>query len=398
MLGYADPEWQRFVIRRFYLLLLSLLLVWFGVNNRGLERWRGRSEQEKLDELATATEVAARPLLEYTCNKMGAKAGAFIWSSSEEPWVFFSVLDSGKFTEQRLGPEAMETVIHRKFDGHTFIFDASRRRAICCSESHAFTAHTDLDPIDEVVGRALGCSEGLCISVGADEISGTLILCGLEGLCLDDLGRGRQLRGDLHIVLDRISIIGMSAAAASNRTRLSLARDVHDSVLQLLAAAGFRLEALRREATEPAMQRSISGLQEEFVAEQDDLRDFIADLRTKQQVEEISTSVRELATRLSARWSIECRVRSAPPQLRLPARLRSHLNQLIRETVANAVRHGQATQVEISLAREGHQLMLSLADNGMGMQAALSRSGQPGDSRPWSLDERVHDLGGTLSL
>jgi signal transduction histidine kinase len=398
LLGYADPEWERFVIRRFYLLLLSLLLVWFGVNNRGLERWRGRSEQEDLDQLATATEVAALPLLEYACDKTGAKTGAFIWSSTEEPWVFFSVLRSGKFTEQRLGPEALETVVHPKLAGHTFIFDMGRRRAICCSESRALDAHTDLDAIDQTVGRSLACGEGLCISVRGDEISGTLILCEIEGLCLDDLGRGRELGRDLQIVLDRVSTIGMSAAAASNRTRLSLARDVHDSVLQLLAAAGFRLEALRRLVTDPAVQRSIVDLQEEFVAEQDDLREFIADLRTKQESEDFGASVRDLATRLSARWNVECRFASAPSELRLPARLRTHLNQLIREMVANAVRHGQATQVTISLDREGGQLVLSLADNGIGMQAALSHAGRPGDARPWSLDERVHELGGTLSL
>jgi signal transduction histidine kinase len=215
---------------------------------------------------------------------------------------------------------------------------------------------------------------------------------------LDDLGRGRELARDLQIALDRVSIIGMSAAAATSRTRLSLARDVHDSVLQLLAAAGFRLEALRRAATEPAVQRSIADLQEEFVAEQDDLRDFIADLRTKQQPEDLNASVRQLATRLSARWKIQIGFGSALPQLRLTPRLRSHLNQLIREMVANAVRHGRGTEVTISLDREENHLVLSVADNGIGLQAALAGAGQPENARPWSLDERVHELGGTLSL
>jgi signal transduction histidine kinase len=91
-------------------------------------------------------------------------------------------------------------------------------------------------------------------------------------------------------------------------------------------------------------------------------------------------------------------VADAPRELRLAARLRAQLNQLIREMVANAVRHGHADQITIVLEREGNQLSLSVSDNGVGMQAALSRAGRPGNARPWSLDERVHELGGTLSL
>jgi signal transduction histidine kinase len=398
LVGIADPEWDRFVLRRFYLLLLSLLLIWFGVNNRGVQRWRDRSEQADLDRLSSGPELAAKPLLDYACNRIGAKSGAFIWSCNEEPWVFFSMIGSDGFSEQRLGPEALHSIVHANLADHTFIFDVSRRRAVYSSQAGRLEPRIGLDPIDETVGIMLGCKQGLCIAVRADDISGTLILCDIEGICLDDLDRGRELGRDLQIVLDRVSIIGMSAAAASDRTRLSLARDVHDSVLQLLAAAGFRLEALRREASDPAVQQGIVELQEEFIAEQDDLREFIADLRSRAQPDEVSQSIGDLAKRLSARWNVECRVTGAPRELRLPARLRAQLNQLIREMVSNAVRHGRADQVTIALDREGDQLTLSVSDNGVGIQAALSSSGRPGDARPWSLDERVHELGGTLSL
>jgi signal transduction histidine kinase len=311
--GIADPEWDRFLLRRFYLLLLSLLLIWFGVNNRGLQRWRGRSEQVDLDRLAGGGELAAQPLLEYARNRIGAKAGAFIWSSQEEPWVYFSMIGAKGFSQQRLGPEALSAIIHPELDGHTFIFDLGRRRAICSSEARRLKPQLGIDAVDETVGTMLGCKQGLCIDVRADELSGTLILCEIDGLCLDDLARGRELGRHLQIVLDRVSIIAMSAAAASDRTRLTLARDVHDSVLQLLAAAGFRLEALRRGAADPAVQQGIAELQEEFVAEQDDLREFIADLRNRTQPEDVSTSISALATRLSARWNVDCQVAGAPP-------------------------------------------------------------------------------------
>jgi signal transduction histidine kinase len=397
-LGIAQPEWDRFVLRRYYLVLLSLLLIWFGVNNSGLRRWRGTSEQSEIDRLASGPELAAQPILDYARRRVGAKAGALIWSSHEEPWVFFSMLRSDSFSEQRLGPGALGSIIHPELDGETFIFDIGKRRAICSSDLHALRPKSGLDALDETVADSMGCTQGLCVSISADDFSGMLILCDIKGLCLDDLARGRELARDLRIVLNRISSIGLSAAAASNRTRLSLARDVHDSVLQLLAAAGFRLESLRRATSDPGVQDGIVQLQEEFVAEQDDLRAFIANLRGKAQPDNVDTGLRELAKRLSARWSVDCRMAGAPRELCVPPRLRAHLNQLIREMVANSVRHGQATQVTIMLDKERDQLLLSVSDNGVGMQAALSRHGRSGDARPWSLDERVHELGGTMAI
>jgi signal transduction histidine kinase len=244
----------------------------------------------------------------------------------------------------------------------------------------------------------LGCNQGLCVTISADDFSGMLMLCDIKGLCLDDLARARELARDLRVVLNRVSSIGLSEAAASNRTRLSLARDVHDSVLQLLAAAGFRLEALRRATSNPRVQDGILQLQAEFVAEQDDLRAFIGNLRGKAHPEDMDNGLRELAKRLSARWSVDCRMAGAPRELFIPPRLGAHLNQLIREMVANSVRHGRATQVTITLRKEEDQLLLSVSDNGVGMQAALFRAGRSGDARPWSLDERVHELGGTMAI
>jgi signal transduction histidine kinase len=177
-----------------------------------------------------------------------------IWSSHEEPWVFFSTLRTDSFSEQRLGPGALGSIIHSELEGEAFIFDIGKRRAICSSDVRALRPKSGLDAIDATVGGSLGCNQGLCVRISADEFSGLMILCDIEGLCLDDLALGRELARDLRIVLNRVSSIGLSAAAASNRTRLSLARDVHDSVLQLLAAAGFRLEALRRATCDPGVQ------------------------------------------------------------------------------------------------------------------------------------------------
>jgi signal transduction histidine kinase len=379
-LGISSPDWDRFLLRRFYLMLLALLIIWFRREQSGASALARAVRAGGSRQTRHRPALAPQPLLEYAFRRIGAKAGAFIWSSNEEPWVFFSMIGPKGFSEQRLGPEAVSSIVHHRLERRTFLFDIVERRAICSGEGRRLTPNLNLSPLDETLGTMLGCRQGLCIDVRADEVAGTLILCEVEGLCLDDLSRGLELGRDLQIVLDRVSIIEMSAAAASDRTRLSLARDVHDSLLQLLAAAGFRLEALRRKTEDPDVQQGIVELQEEFVAEQDDLREFIADLRSRVQPQQVSESLTSLAKRLSARWNVECRLADAPRELRLGARLRAQLNQLIRETVSNAVRHGHADQITIALEREGDQLSLSISDNGVGMQAAFV-SGWPAGKR-----------------
>ena len=70
------------------------------------------------------------------------------------------------------------------------------------------------------------------------------------------------------------------------------------------------------------------------------------------------------------------------------------LRQLMREAVANAVRHGKATRVSATVEAGEAGLSLVIADNGSGFADDKVEAA----TKPWSLHERVQELGGTLSL
>ena len=67
---------------------------------------------------------------------------------------------------------------------------------------------------------------------------------------------------------------------------------------------------------------------------------------------------------------------------------------MLREAVANAVRHGGANRIDVSLDVEGDSLQLDLVDNGSGFP---KRKGQP-VREPWSLKERVERANGSMQL
>jgi signal transduction histidine kinase len=68
------------------------------------------------------------------------------------------------------------------------------------------------------------------------------------------------------------------------------------------------------------------------------------------------------------------------------------LGLIVREAVANAVRHGGASEIAIALDARDSALRLSIADNGKGFPK------HDPARRPWTISERVRGLGGSLSL
>jgi signal transduction histidine kinase len=78
----------------------------------------------------------------------------------------------------------------------------------------------------------------------------------------------------------------------------------------------------------------------------------------------------------------------------IPVGIEHDLHQLIREGVANAVRHGRADSIDLFLGGHGRRIELQIADNGSGFPDG---AGERVDS-PRSLSERVNALGGQLRV
>jgi signal transduction histidine kinase len=69
------------------------------------------------------------------------------------------------------------------------------------------------------------------------------------------------------------------------------------------------------------------------------------------------------------------------------------MQQLLREAVANAVRHGGASRIDIGVGVAEDRLRIEVKDNGIGFGP---KNGSPVE--PWSLKERVDRAHGSLSL
>ena len=69
--------------------------------------------------------------------------------------------------------------------------------------------------------------------------------------------------------------------------------------------------------------------------------------------------------------------------------------RVVQEGLINALRHAQASHVEVTVESDAHRMIVRIVDDGVGLPAEWSR---PGHFGLRGLAERVEHLGGTLSI
>jgi len=390
--GTQSFELERFVLRAGNLLILTLLLIWFGIHQRFARTFlriedndAGLGERE--NPLARALGVALRA--------SGARSGALmIGAVGEEPSDGFAMTG-----DQRRSFNAERALVRDtgEIAASALLVDVPANRALTRPPEGRFRFLSASAVIDLEEGRDLGLTQGLIAEVRTGTLHGWLVLWDVPDLSTDYIDLGRELGLAVGAILDRHALLSAIETGAAARTRLSLARDVHDSIVQFLAGAAFRIEAIKRSSKSgAAIDEDLDELKRLLVEEQGEIRGFVMALRRDREVEltEAVTELRALAERLSHQWSIDCRVTANGKRASIPIRLQLDLQQMLREAVANAVRHGGAKRIDIGLAVSKDQLRLSVADNGSGFPT----SNNEGAAEPWSLKERVERARGSLRL
>lgn len=388
----AELRWDRFLLRRYYLLLLAVLVIWFALNHVQL---RGESRQQLPGDVDAGAMPARQALVVRARQRIRCGRAMFIWADADEPWVWALESTAGGIAEHRFQPDGLDDPVAPVLAGRAFLFNLPMQRQLWRSADGQLGTSLEQAAIaGPLVGR-LALAEGLAVPVLADQGEGLLVLDGIAGMCADDLVFAQAMAQELAVQLNRQALLELTAAAASDRIRLALARDIHDSVLQLLAALGFRLAALQRGLPAGADQhRQLSELADQLTGSQQELRDYVQNLRDQPGTRAARPELVALTETLAKQWGIACTLHPDTPDLELPASLIGEIRQLVREMVANAARHGQARQIDVALHLNAGTLQLAVRDNGTGFATLADGSIQ----QPWSLKERVQDLGGTLTV
>jgi len=385
-LAAADFDVFRLGRRFAYMLLLLLILVWFGLQRRELHIERFRDEPHPSAGLLPPLEGA----LAFAMDQCGATAGALAWSDSEEPGIELRTMairsPGGTLEPSVLSPD-------RAFGDKVRLFSAERSRSLRASSRGRPIASSQR--LREPLADKLGIGEALALPFTGGAGRGEVIVTGISGMCADHVMIGQLVAREVQAAFDRHAAMVLTHETALARSRNALARDLHDNVAQSLAGAALRLEGLRksiRAGHDPDVE--ILQLKEALRAEQKEVRGMIDRLRHNEQVVptiNLPGSIARLVTELSANWGVSI---DFEPQdtIELPATLAYEVSNLVREAVANAVRHGSAEAIQVGLRRETDWITIAINDNGSGFSTGT------GAEAPRSIRERVARHGGTFAV
>jgi signal transduction histidine kinase len=247
--------------------------------------------------------------------------------------------------------------------------------------------------------RALGASDAygptalLPITVGDDEI-GVLAVAWAAA--------SEPFVGDvvppLAALAQQMGLALVAARGQQDRSRVALledrdriARDMHDHVIQRLFATGLSLQSTSRLAEHPTVRARLDEAVDNLDAAIKDIRQTIFELHrakpTRELREEIADLVRGSTQTLGfvPDLTIEGRLDS------LTAALEADLVAVVREGLANVVRHAKASSVSVRITING-TIQIEVADDGIGVPPTAVQSGLA------NLRERAESHGGSLSL
>ncbi|MBA4354186.1 MAG: histidine kinase [Novosphingobium sp.] len=383
-----DIDLYRFSRRTAYMILLSGILIWLSIS-RGGGRTITFSEPPGL--LGERRDRLLDSALVLTASALGARQVVLAFAASEEPWIEIRRLTTDGIAVERLGPAEFGDELHSPQP--TALFDIAKCRLLSF-ENPGFTTWSG--PLHSRLAEMCGVNEGIIVPVQSVTGYGHLMAWDCVALSADDLAILRALADQIGHALDREEMANLARSAAEAGVRHAVARDLHDSVAQFLAGTLFRLEALRRwirEGNDP--EGEIDSIKNALRREQGQLRLLIERLRRGEEGDrrtEIADELRALLSEAGTHWHIETNLVLPDRPLPVSVQLSHEIRQLVREAIANAVRHGKCRKVRVELNDEHGMLNLSITDDGIGFPKG------PGAIRPRSISERVEALGGQFRL
>ena len=151
--------------------------------------------------------------------------------------------------------------------------------------------------------------------------------------------------------------------------RKNFSRELHDRIGQELAAMNLNFDLLRLQLPQDAaVQRRIDDAQQLLCSVIADTRDIMAGLRPPGlDTYGLGPALVPYAERCSRRFGIPIQVTDHAAGCRLGETVEIALFRIAQEAVINAVKHAQASRIDIRIDRDGDRLRLTIADNGRGM-------------------------------
>jgi len=247
-----------------------------------------------------------------------------------------------------------------------------------------------LRPINELQRVAKLVSEGrLAERVPASIVADrelTLLSTTINEM-LDNLALGRE----------RMRRLGAEVVFAEERERAEVARELHDSVGQTLAAATFQMAAVAHEIGNHSASIRLAGVRELLRTALEEIRNVSRSLHPRVATDlGLPTALEALCDATQQRSLVDVQVNVDIAGVVIPAALSATLYRVAQEALRNVERHADAGRATVSLRARPGYVELEVNDDGRGFEGPLEK--KQGESALTAMRERLSLAGGELHI
>ncbi|QTN43238.1 histidine kinase [Marinobacter salsuginis] len=305
--------------------------------------------------------------------------------------------------EQLLGIGPIRLYLHDKQSAEPVeaITTASRERPFYCRDHHCNACLVTPEAYDELPVESNDGRRLLLPIRTPGQLLGTLEVWypAEEGLSKTSRRLLETLSDQLAtaIFLERQITEEQQQTLAEERT--VIARELHDSLAQSLSYLKMQVARMRRlniegdqkETHESILNELSTGLNSAYRQ----LRELLATFRLKLDTPDLFTALIKTIEEFSERLGKPVELQyNLPPQTLSPNE-EIHTLQIVREGLANAVKHADATDITVDVLFESPQVRVRIRDNGKGL---------PGSDQPVNhygliiMQDRARTLGGKVEV
>jgi signal transduction histidine kinase len=242
---------------------------------------------------------------------------------------------------------------------------------------------------------AAGAASGyLLVAILGGPVPGSLQLVSTETLAIH-VSLPFMLVSALAYAADALRRLG---AAQSARQRLAIeaerkriAWELHDSAKQRLHAAHLLVTSLHGRVPAP-LDQTVSRAAVELESAASDMDTSLAELRSPLEGRRIDEALRARAEELQSEDAPRISIEGRAPEL--SPLVGAHAYRIAAEALTNALRHADATAIEITFANAGRALRIAVRDDGVGLPAHR----RVGASGLVAMENRAATIGARLAV
>jgi PAS domain S-box-containing protein len=184
----------------------------------------------------------------------------------------------------------------------------------------------------------------------------------------------------------------------SNREQQRIGHDLHDGVCQQLAGIAYRMDILadqlqEKKFPEAAEAERIGGLVNDAITQTRSVARGLFPVHLEESG--LALALEDLAANATNLFKIKCELMCEGPPPTLENAVAAHLYYIAQEAVLNAVKHGKAGHVQLSLTHLDGHFALIIKDDGSGFQKGNNGSSGMGVR---IMHYRARTIGATLDL